>query len=122
MRFLCIPLVALLGAAASPAMAQCTGTPLGAGQINALVLGNLVCGRAVKPGYPGSASDRFQEEHLGTSLGGAIWDFKLGPGHPVDQRKLMGLWSTGSTTFNSAPAGTITHNYGTISFTWLRCV
>ncbi len=119
MKFLCIPLVALLGAAVSPAMAQCTGTPLSSGQITGLVLSNLVCGRAVKPGYPGSASDRFQEEHIGTSVGGAIWDFKMGSGHPVDPRKLMGQWSTGSNSFNNATVGTITHNYGAISFTWL---
>lgn len=119
MRLLAIPLVACAGAVAPPAHAQCQGPTLNAGQITALVLNKLVCGRAVVPGYPGSPADRFQEEHLGTSVGGAIVDFKLGLNHPVDPRKVMGQWSTTTTQVDNVPRGTITHNYGPVSFTWL---
>ena len=40
-------------------------------------------------------------------------DFKRGNGHPVDPRKTVGSWSAAG----GNPA-TITHVYGTLSFTW----
>ena len=117
MKLLCIPLLALLGAAASPAIAQCTGTPLDTAQLTAIFGGGnkLVCGRAVKPGYPGSATDRWQEEHLGGTASGDLFDFKLGPGHAVDPRKKVGVWfiSRGQTPL-------LVHEYSSaLQFQWL---
>lgn len=106
-----ILLVAALGCAGLPALAQCSGNLLSQGQIQSLVAGNLVCGRAVIPGYPGDPSDRFQEEHFGSNSGN-LFDFKKGS-NPIDPRKLVGSWSTAG----GNPA-TITHLYGALSFTW----
>lgn len=117
MKLATVSLLALLGAAASPAMAQCTGTPLNSGQLLTIFGGGdkLVCGRAVKPGYPGDANDRWQEEHLGGPANGDLFDYKLGPGHAVDPRKKVGVWliSRGQTPL-------LVHEYGgSLQFQWL---
>lgn len=102
------------GVCAWPALsqAQCTnGTRLNQGQLNALLASNaLVCGRP-GPAYPGEPSDRWQEEHR---VGGELWDYKLGPGHPIDPRKKVGQWSIAGTGANA----TVTHTYGSTSYTW----
>lgn len=108
---------AVLAALSLPAHAQTACAASGAvvklsnAQITALVSGKTVCGL---PGanYPGSPSDRFQEEHLAN---GDLFDFKLGPGHPVDPREKVGTWSVGQGLI--APQG-IVHSYSSIAFSW----
>jgi hypothetical protein len=115
-----LQLIALLmsSAAAAPVLAQgCSGTPLDRAQLTTIFGGGnkLVCGRAVKPGYPGNASDLWQEEHLGGPANGDLWDYKLGPGHAVDPRKKVGVWfiSRGATPL-------LVHEYSsTVQFEWL---
>ena len=36
--------------------------------------------------------DRWQEQH---KAGGELWDYKMGPGHPVDPSKQLGTWVVG---------------------------
>ena len=82
-----------IAASVVPAAAQCSGPLLNAGQLTTIFGGGnkLVCGR---PGtsYPGSAADRWQEEHLGGPANGDLFDFKLGIGHAIDPRKKVGVW------------------------------
>lgn len=80
-------------------------------QISLLLGGNTVCGR---PGtnYPRNAADRFQEEHR---AGGELWDYKRGPGHPIDPTERVGSWLVSVTKFGA----TVTHTYtGGSSFNW----
>lgn len=107
---------AYIAATAVSAHAQCSGNRLNLDtDILTLVQGKMLCGRAVKPGYPGDAADRWQEEHV---AGGVLIDFKLGPGHAVDPRKPVGSWTT-AVASRTDPA-TITHVYGpTVAFTWV---
>lgn len=115
MNSLRLIVAALLGTAAFPVFAQCTPPALTNAQINTLVTGNTVCGRPVSPGYPGAATDRWQEEHLGSAQ---LWDYKRGPGHPVDPRKQVGTWSTGGAS--TTDSDSITHLYSpTVAFTWV---
>lgn len=116
MRLVQLAALLLSAAATAPVLAQgCTGTPLTVAQINALVTGNTVCGRP-GPGYPGSASDRFQEAHVG---GGDLVDYKLGAGHPVDPREKVGTWEARAGASRDDPS-TIVHRYSpTVGFTWV---
>jgi len=97
----------LLAGVAIDATAACTtGNRLENTDLNALIPNSLVCGR---PGtnYPGDASDRWQEEHL---VGGVLYDYKLGDGHPVDPRKQVGTWSISGKK--------VIHTYGAYSYSW----
>jgi hypothetical protein len=109
---------AALAAVATPVAAQTTCAAsagivrLSNAQISTLLTGRTVCG---VPGtnYPGSPSDRFQEEHLAN---GELWDYKRGPGHPVDPREKVGTWAV-----NQGVAGVqgMSHRYGTtLQFNW----
>ncbi len=116
MKLIAPALAAILATASASALSQgCTGTALTQVQLNDLLTGHTVCGRAVKPGYPGSASDKFQEEHRS---GGQLWDWKLGDGPSVDPRKRVGDWSTAPASRN-VPIATVTHIYSpTVTSTW----
>lgn len=117
MRLLQLTALLMSAAAAAPVLAQgCTGTALTVAQINALVTDNTVCGRPIKPGYPGSVDDRFQEAHVS---GGDLFDYKLGPNHAVDQRKKVGTWRTRTDASRLDP-NTIEHIYSpAVGFTWV---
>ena len=85
------------------AMAACTNaTRLNAAQISALLGGNTVCVPAVT-----ANPMTWQELHQGTS-GGALVDYKRGPGHPVDPSETVGTW-----TVNGGGQGnsSVTHVY-----------
>jgi hypothetical protein len=108
------------------AHAACATSPgvvrLSNAQISNLLAGKLVCGRpgASYPGTGGQGSpDRWQEEHLGGPNGGDLWDYKLGPGHPIDPRKKVGTWSPIGTT---ADVPGVIHRYdppgATNTFNW----
>jgi len=105
---------------AAHAQAACTAggavVQLTQAQISALFGGNLVCGRP-GPNYQGNPADRWQEEHM-PGLASAqkdLFDYKLGPGHPVDPRKKVGTWIV----TESRVGGVITHTYGPgAAFTW----
>lgn len=106
-------LAVALGLPALTASAQCTGTPLNAGQLTTLLSGNTVCGRPAA-GYPGAASDRWQEQHRG---GAQLWDYKRGPSDAVDPTERVGSWSI-QPGVQGFPA-TVTHSYlGGTSFNW----
>ena len=94
------------------AIAACTGgTRLNAAAISTLLGGNTVCvPTATIP------TMTWQELHVGTS-GGALIDYKRGPGHAVDPSQTVGTWSvSGSGNGNSF----VTHTYsgGGGSFTY----
>lgn len=106
-------LAVALSVPALSAVAQCTGTALNAGQLTTLLSGNTVCGRPAAS-YPGSTSDRWQEQHRG---GAQLWDFKRGPSDPVDPTERVGSWSI-SPGVQGSPA-LVTHAYlGGTSFSW----
>ena len=67
--------------------------------MNTLLKGNTVCVPAVT-----QPTMDAQELH---QAGGALVDYKRGPGHPVDPSKQVGSWTVtaGRSTF-------VTHNYG----------
>ena len=119
MKLIAPTLLLTLAAVAAPAtsLAQCTGTPLTQLQLNTLLSGNTVCGRPVIPGYPGDASDRWQEQHLGGSV---LVDYKMGAGHAVDPSKPVGDWTVSSTD-GTGLIGTVRHRYpagGATAFIW----
>ncbi|MFU2485909.1 hypothetical protein [Thauera sp. WH-1] len=66
-------------------------------QLNSTFPGNTVC--AVR------GSDRWQEFH---QAGGALIDWKMGPGHAVDPTKQVGSWSVNGT----GASARMVYNYG----------
>ena len=84
------------------AMAACSGTPLTQSQLTLILTSNTVC--AVR------SSERWQELH---QTGGALIDFKLGPGHPVDPSETVGSWSIGGNS-----VATVVYNYGSVGGTY----
>ncbi|MEP6587728.1 MAG: hypothetical protein ABJA84_03090 [Polaromonas sp.] len=82
------------------AMAACSGNSLSVAQLNTLLTGNTVCS-------PSSAPFNWQELH---QAGGALIDYKRGPGHAVDPSETVGSWAVaGNNAGNNAK---VTHNYG----------
>ena len=97
---------------AGQAAAVCSGTALDAAQLSAAFSGNTVCAQR--------AGDRWQEYH---QVGGALIDWKMGPGHAVDPSKQVGTWSATSSglAYNYGSGGNYTYqvfdnNNGTYSF------
>ena len=108
---------AALCASSLPANAQ-TACAVSAGvvqlsnaQITSLLTGQTVCG-VPGPGYAGSPADRWQEEHLAN---GDLFDYKRGPGHPVDPREKVGTWSVAQ---GFVGARGVSHRYAAIQFIW----
>ena len=65
------------------------------------------------------ARDRWQEYH---EAGGALYDWKRGPGDRVDPRERVGSWSIASVTIGNNTRDQVTHNYGAgNSFTYRVC-
>ena len=65
------------------------------------------------------ARDRWQEYH---EAGGALYDWKRGPGDRVDPRERVGSWSIASVTDSNDTRDQVTHNYGAgNSFTYRVC-
>ena len=86
------------------AMAACTtSTRLAGPAISTLLAGNTVCVPTVT-----IATMTWQELHQGTS-GGALIDYKRGPGHPVDPSETVGTWTVSGTGVGNS---TVTHAYG----------
>ena len=86
------------------AMAACTtATRLAGPAISALLENNTVCVPTVT-----IPTMTWQELHQGTS-GGALVDYKRGPGHPVDPSETVGTWTV---TGQGNSPGTVVHNYG----------
>lgn len=114
MKLLAPTLLLTLTAMAVPAVshAACTGNRLNQTQLAAVLSGNTVCGRP-GPGYPGGASDRWQEQHRAA---GQLWDFKLGT-NTMDPTKQVGSWAISGQGANA----TIVHTYpsgGSAVFNW----
>jgi hypothetical protein len=75
--------IVLLAGMPSLAMADCSSTTRVTGAaLNALVNGNTVCASR--------GADKWQEQHR---AGGQLWDYKMGPGHPIDPSKQVGTWN-----------------------------
>ena len=86
------------------ANAVCSGgTRLNAAAITALLGGNTVCVPALT-----ANPMTWQELHVG-SPGGALIDYKRGPGHAVDPSQTVGTWTV---TGTGAGSSFVTHNYG----------
>jgi len=111
MKPLIIPSLVMCSVVAGEAAAAlCDGpSQVKGGTLSTLMTGSLVCGRPAA-GYPGPASDRWQEEHI---AGGNLFDYKKGPGDAVDPRTQVGSWTVNAND-------TVTHTYtpGGASFTW----
>lgn len=88
----------LLAGIPSLAMANCTpATRVTGNALNTLIIGNTVC--ASRNG------EKWQEQHR---AGGQLWDYKMGPGHPIDPSKQVGTWS-------------ISRNFVTYCYTGDKC-
>lgn len=88
----------LLAGIPTLAMANCTAaTRVTGAALNTLVIGNTVC--ATRNG------EKWQEQHR---AGGQLWDYKMGPGHPIDPSKQVGTWS-------------IARNFVTYCYTGHKC-
>ena len=106
MKKLIMMSVVLLACGSGSAMAACSGVALTATQLTTLLTGKTVCGSA--------GTDTWQEEHR---AGGDLWDYKKGPGDPVDPEERVGTWTV-SAGVGHAP-GVVTHAYsGGSSFTY----
>lgn len=65
------------------AMANCTpATRVTGAALTTLINDNTVC--ASRNG------EKWQEQHR---AGGQLWDYKMGPGHPIDPSKQVGTWN-----------------------------
>jgi hypothetical protein len=103
-----------LGGAASAQSCSCSSQQVtdGAGAGNAnlttALTGNTVCVAKAGGGWEN------QEAHVS---GGALVDYKRGPGHPVDPRAQVGTWAISGTGANTA----VSHTYGSTTYTWKVC-
>jgi hypothetical protein len=87
---------ALLPLMSGEALAACTDAQVTGTNLTALVIGQTVCASA--------GGDQWQEEHR--AAGNQLWDYKQGPGDPVDPSEQVGTWSVNETS------STITYDYG----------
>ncbi|MBL8447019.1 MAG: hypothetical protein JNJ44_06360 [Zoogloeaceae bacterium] len=89
MKRLLLAAMVVVAGVSGQASANCTDNRVAQNNLRSLLAGNTVCGERGS----GASLERWQEEHLGTGNGAsALWDFKLGAGHPVDPRKQVGTW------------------------------
>jgi len=101
MKVLLISLTLALSGMSGSAFAACGGAnnpQLSQNALRTLLQGQTLCAK--------SGSDRWQEEHLGGPNSGALFDYKLGPNHPVDPREQVGTWS-----ISGGSTGIVTHSY-----------
>ncbi len=103
----CSLAVGLSGEAAAQACNHQQSIPV----LSTLLQNNTVCAAL--------APDRWQEYH---APGGALFDWKRGPGHPVDPREQVGTWSISSVTVNNTTREHVTHKYGGSSFVYRVCL
>lgn len=94
MKRLVITSLVLLAGISGQAMAACTGTPVTGTALSTLISNSTVCAVLGR--------DTWQEQHR---ISGALWDYKKGPGDPVDPSEQVGTWSVNTTT------NTVTYNY-----------
>ena len=93
-------LVLLVGTP-SLAIAACTGSTRVTGTaLNTLIEGNTVCATR--------GSEVWQEQHR---AGGQLWDYKMGPGHPVDPTKQVGTWSISRSAVTYCYTGGLCYSY-----------
>ena len=86
------------------AIAACgNGSRLDTVAINTLLGGNTVCVPSVN-----ANPMIWQELHVGSS-GGALIDYKRGPGHAVDPSETVGNWTVSSN--GGGNKATVTHTY-----------
>lgn len=81
MKRLIVTGIVLFAGVSGEAMADCSAAQVTGRTLTALIAGKTVC--AVRGG------ERWQEQHR---LDGTLWDYKKGPGHPVDPSEQVGIW------------------------------
>ncbi len=87
--------------ASTLAMADCSPTTRVTGAaLNSLIIGNTVCATR--------GSEVWQEQHRS---GGQLWDYKKGPGHPIDPSKQVGTWSISRNIVTYCYTGGICYGY-----------
>ena len=98
-------------ACSGAAQAQgCPCNPAGTRTASATALTNLLSNKMV---CGSSGSEAWQEWHNGSSSG-VVWDYKLGPNHPVDPSTSVG-------TYVVNPDNTVSYTYGSNSFKYAVC-
>ena len=107
----------LASATTGEAIADCATNQVT--NLGALLLNNTVCDPTAtydtsKPEHPDSGIKvmGIQEEHLGDSSGGELWDYKKGDDHPVDRRRKVGTWSIDSDGSDDATVSYIYDAFG----------
>ena len=98
-----------LGAACLPVLAQApcpAGARLNEGQLATLLTGRTVCATL--------GNDRWQEWH---GAGGALWDYKRGPNHPVDPSEQVGNWAISGNGNNAV----VNYTYGSSRYSYAVC-
>ncbi len=100
MKQLLISSVILAVSFSGESIAACTGAPLTEVALTGLIEGNTVC--ASIPG-----GDEWREQHRITN--NELWDYKKGPGDPVDPTEKVGTWSIGG---GRMPSVTYTYTGG----------
>ena len=102
MKRLIITSIVLLAGISGEAMADCTAAQVTGRTLMSLISGNTVCAMR--------GSEKWQEQHRS---GGALWDYKKGPGDSVDPSEQVGTWS------GNFSASNVTYNYtGGSSYTY----
>lgn len=92
-------LILLLGASGN-AFADCSQNS----KVTGATLTNLITGRTI---CATQGTEKWQEQHRS---GGQLWDYKKGPSDSVDPTAQVGNWSIA--------ANTLTHSYGSSSYSY----
>lgn len=78
---------------------QMTDSPPSTPTLTTVITNNTICAT--------QGAEKWQEQHR---PGGELWDYKQGPGHPVDPTEKVGTWSI----INNQ----IVHTYGSTSYSY----
>lgn len=101
MRSSILTTVVLLAGLPALAAADCSpSTRVTGNNLTNLITGNTVCATR--------GSEVWQEQHR---AGGQLWDYKKGPGHPIDPSKQVGTWSISRNFVTYCYTGGICYSY-----------
>lgn len=91
----------LLAGTPSLAMADCSAST----RVTGTALTNLISGNTV---CASRGAEKWQEQHR---TGGDLWDFKKGPGDPLDPSKQVGTWSIARNFVTYCYTGGLCYSY-----------